>query len=69
MTRPNTREMPDKALLAKYERQNAECRNRLYADYTADRPTHMHPLTLVVLGAVLGAIVTAAILLLRRRSE
>ena len=56
----------ERALLAKYEKQNAECRNRLYADYMADRPTHLHPLTLVVLGAVLGAIATAIFFLMRR---
>ena len=55
------------ATLAEYQRQNAECRNRLYADF--QHPDHhaAHPLTLVVLGAVLGALAATAFFLLRAK--
>lgn len=56
-----------KRTLDAYQRQNAECRNRLYADYMKDRPHHLHPLGIAVMGAVLGALVTAAIFLVMRR--
>ena len=52
-----------KKLLSKYEMSNEQCRNRLYAEYTTPRTMHYHTnqITLVVLGAVLGAITTGII--------
>ena len=46
--------------LARYQRQNAECRNKLYADLAAPPPTHHHPLALVAAGVVLGALAVVA---------
>ena len=58
---------PYQTVAAAYERQNAECRNRLYADYMTDhQPTHLHPLTMVLLGAMLGGLAVAAALMLWR---
>ena len=56
-------------LLAEYHRQNAECRNRLYADLERQHATRpaAHPLLLLLLGGVLGAIATALVLTLAAR--
>lgn len=51
-------------VLEKYKEQNAECRNRLYADYMKQGSGHLHPLMIAILGAILGAILTAAAFLL-----
>ena len=55
------------SLLSQYQAQNVELRNRLYADFERPVPHPTHPLTLLLLGAVLGALVAAAYYLLRGR--
>ena len=55
-------------VLEKYKEQNAECRNRLYADYMKGSG-HLHPLMIAILGAILGAILTAAAFLLLPKQE
>ena len=57
-------------LLARYQRQNAQCRDRLYrcempGHAAASRP---HPLGVALLGAVLGAIITAVIFFFRNQT-
>ena len=47
-----------KSLLQKYQNQNKQCHNKLYADYMKSVPVHLHPATLIIIGALLGAVVT-----------
>ena len=54
------------ATLARYQAQNASCRNQLYADLERP-PAHHHPLALLLAGAVLGALCVVAWRLLRLR--
>ena len=53
------------ATLARYQKQNATCRNKLYADLAAPPPTHHHPLALVAAGVVLGALAVVAYRMMR----
>ena len=53
------------ATLARYQQQNATCRNKLYADLAAPPPTHHHPLALVAAGVVLGALAVVAYRMMR----
>ena len=53
------------ATLARYQAQNASCRNQLYADLERARPPHHHPLALLLAGAVLGALCVVAWQMLR----
>jgi len=50
--------------LEKYKRQNDECRQRIYADFMVEEP-HVHPVATALVGAVLGAIITTVIFLMR----
>lgn len=55
-------------LLSQYQAQNADLRNRLYADFE-QRATHArspHPMALLIIGAALGAVVAVVVLHLWR---